>query len=99
MAGVAALASASDLTGLVDNLAHVPGGSIFAAYVITAYSQIRTYRAPLGQPSPYSLTWNNVLGDSGGWVWVVVNCTVASSYGVWVHVYRPWWGSMLTMNL
>ena len=37
--GVAALAPASDRTGLVDNLAHVPGGSIFAAYVITAYSQ------------------------------------------------------------
>jgi len=37
--GVAALAPASDLTGLVDNLAHVPGGSIFSAYVITAYSQ------------------------------------------------------------
>jgi len=37
--GVAALAPASDLTGLVDNLSHVPGGSIFSAYVITAYSQ------------------------------------------------------------
>lgn len=37
--GVAALAPASDLTGLVDDLAGVPGGSIFAAYVITAYSQ------------------------------------------------------------
>jgi uncharacterized membrane protein HdeD (DUF308 family) len=37
--GVAALAPASNLTGLVENLAHVPGGSIFAAYVITAYSQ------------------------------------------------------------
>ena len=39
MAGVAALAPASDLTGLVDDLAHVPGGSIFSAYAITAYSQ------------------------------------------------------------
>lgn len=37
--GVAALAPASDLTGLVDDLAHVPGGSIFSAYAITAYSQ------------------------------------------------------------
>lgn len=39
MVGVAALAPASDLTGLVDDLAHVPGGSIFSAYAITAYSQ------------------------------------------------------------
>jgi pimeloyl-ACP methyl ester carboxylesterase len=37
--GVAAPAPASDLTGLVDDLAHVPGGSIFSAYAITAYSQ------------------------------------------------------------
>jgi pimeloyl-ACP methyl ester carboxylesterase len=37
--GVAALAAAADLTGLVDGLAHVPGGSIFSAYAITAYSQ------------------------------------------------------------
>jgi|tagenome__1003787_1003787.scaffolds.fasta_scaffold20985471_5 uncharacterized membrane protein HdeD (DUF308 family) len=37
--GVAALAPASDLTGLIDHLADVPGGSIFAAYTITAYSQ------------------------------------------------------------
>ena len=37
--GVAALAPASDLTGLVENLAHVTGGSIFAAYTVTAYSQ------------------------------------------------------------
>ena len=29
----------SDLTGPADNLAHMPGGSRFAAYVITAYSQ------------------------------------------------------------
>jgi alpha-beta hydrolase superfamily lysophospholipase/uncharacterized membrane protein HdeD (DUF308 family) len=40
LAGVAALAPASDLTGLVDNLGTVPGGSIFAAYVAAAYSQI-----------------------------------------------------------
>ena len=39
VAGVAALAPASDLTGLIDHLADVPGGSIFAAYTITAYSQ------------------------------------------------------------
>jgi hypothetical protein len=37
--GVAALAPASDLTGPIDDLAHVPGGSIFSAYAITAYSQ------------------------------------------------------------
>jgi uncharacterized membrane protein HdeD (DUF308 family)/alpha-beta hydrolase superfamily lysophospholipase len=36
--GVAALAPASDLVGLVDNLNTVPGGAIFASYVIAAYS-------------------------------------------------------------
>jgi alpha-beta hydrolase superfamily lysophospholipase len=35
--GVAALAPASDLVGLVSNLAVVPGGSIFAAYVLEGY--------------------------------------------------------------
>jgi uncharacterized membrane protein HdeD (DUF308 family)/alpha-beta hydrolase superfamily lysophospholipase len=39
--GVAALAPASDLPGLVDNLGNVPGGSIFATYVLDGYS--RTY--------------------------------------------------------
>ncbi|WP_380232195.1 lipase family protein [Kitasatospora paranensis] len=39
LAGVAALAPASDLTGLVSNLNTVPGGSIFASYIVTAYSQ------------------------------------------------------------
>lgn len=36
--GVAALAPASDLVGLVNNLNSVPGGSIFASYVIAAYA-------------------------------------------------------------
>lgn len=36
--GVAALAPASDLVGLVDNLGDVPGGSIFAAYVLEGYA-------------------------------------------------------------
>jgi alpha-beta hydrolase superfamily lysophospholipase len=40
LTGVAALAPASDLTGLVANLDTVPGGSIFASYIVTAYSQI-----------------------------------------------------------
>lgn len=38
--GVAALAPASSLVGLVSNLEVVPGGSIFASYVIEAYSDI-----------------------------------------------------------
>lgn len=37
--GVAALAPASDLPGLVGNLDVVPGGSIFASYVIQGYSE------------------------------------------------------------
>jgi uncharacterized membrane protein HdeD (DUF308 family)/alpha-beta hydrolase superfamily lysophospholipase len=36
--GVAALAPASDLVGLVSNLGEVPGGSIFAAYVLEGYA-------------------------------------------------------------
>lgn len=36
--GVAALAPASDLTGLVSHLENVPGGSIFASYVVEAYA-------------------------------------------------------------
>jgi uncharacterized membrane protein HdeD (DUF308 family)/alpha-beta hydrolase superfamily lysophospholipase len=45
--GVAALAPASDLTGLVGGLEDITGGSIFASYVIAAYSQLYpdvTYR-------------------------------------------------------
>jgi uncharacterized membrane protein HdeD (DUF308 family)/alpha-beta hydrolase superfamily lysophospholipase len=37
--GVAALSPASDLPGLVGNLATIPGGDIFASYVITGYSE------------------------------------------------------------
>jgi uncharacterized membrane protein HdeD (DUF308 family)/alpha-beta hydrolase superfamily lysophospholipase len=36
--GVAALAPASDLVGLVDNLSEVTAGSIFAAYVLEGYA-------------------------------------------------------------
>lgn len=38
LAGVAALAPASDLVGLVSNLPKVIGGSLFASYVIGAYT-------------------------------------------------------------
>jgi alpha-beta hydrolase superfamily lysophospholipase len=38
--GVAALAPASNLTGLVSNLDAVPGGSIFASYVFDSYSAV-----------------------------------------------------------
>jgi acetyl esterase/lipase len=38
LAGVAALAPASDPPGLVGNLYDTPGGSIFASYVLTAYA-------------------------------------------------------------
>lgn len=37
--GVAALAPASDIVGLVHNL-NVPGGTVFASYVVAAYTQI-----------------------------------------------------------
>jgi uncharacterized membrane protein HdeD (DUF308 family)/alpha-beta hydrolase superfamily lysophospholipase len=36
--GVAALAPAADTVNLADNLARIPGGSIFASYVLTGYA-------------------------------------------------------------
>ncbi|MGR0219946.1 lipase family protein [Agromyces sp. ZXT2-6] len=47
LAGVAALAPASNLTGLIENLPEVTGGSIFQSFVIAAYTAIYpdvTYR-------------------------------------------------------
>jgi uncharacterized membrane protein HdeD (DUF308 family)/alpha-beta hydrolase superfamily lysophospholipase len=38
--GVAALAPASDLIGLMENLGNVPAGSIFATYVLEAYAAV-----------------------------------------------------------
>lgn len=38
--GVAALAPASNLTGLVPNLGELPGGALFASYVVQAYSDV-----------------------------------------------------------
>ncbi|WP_336723424.1 lipase family protein [Cellulosimicrobium cellulans] len=40
LAGVAALAPASDLTGLVSHLESVSGGSVFASFVVEAYDAI-----------------------------------------------------------
>lgn len=40
IAGVAALAPASDLPALIDNLPAVTGGSVFAAYVLDAYTSV-----------------------------------------------------------
>ena len=54
--GVAALAPASNLPGLVDNLGNVTGGELFASYVIDSYSRIypdvtyREYVRPGAQP-------------------------------------------------
>ena len=60
--------------------------------------QHQSYSTFLGQPPSYHLTFTNV--PSGySWAWVVVNCSVAPNYGVWVHMYRPGWGSTLNVNL
>lgn len=40
LAGVAALAPASDLNGLMGSLTEFPGGSIFASFTVSAYSDI-----------------------------------------------------------
>jgi pimeloyl-ACP methyl ester carboxylesterase len=54
--GVAALAPASNLPGLIDNLGNVTGGELFASYVVDAYSSAypdvtyREYVRPGAQP-------------------------------------------------
>lgn len=54
--GVAALAPASNLPGLIDNLGNVTGGELFASYVIDAYASAypdvtyREYVRPGAQP-------------------------------------------------
>jgi uncharacterized membrane protein HdeD (DUF308 family)/alpha-beta hydrolase superfamily lysophospholipase len=54
--GVAAMAPASNLPGLIDNLGNVTGGELFASYVIDAYSRAypdvtyREYVRPGAQP-------------------------------------------------
>lgn len=54
--GIAALAPASDLSGLVDHLGDVAGGELFASYVIDSYSRVypdvtyRQYVRPGAQP-------------------------------------------------
>lgn len=60
--------------------------------------QNQSYNAPLGQPPSYHLTFSNVPGGYS-WAWVVVDCTVSPNYGVWVHMYRPGWGSTINVNL
>lgn len=40
IAGVAALAPASNLPGLIDNLGNVTGGELFASYVIDSYAKV-----------------------------------------------------------
>lgn len=40
IAGVAALAPASNLPGLIDNLGNVTGGELFASYVIDSYARV-----------------------------------------------------------
>jgi hypothetical protein len=75
------------------------GWGLQTAYVSGVLNgQYHSYNAPLGQPPSYRLTFTNV--PSGySWAWVVVNCSVAPSYGRWVHMYRPAWGDTLTVNL
>ncbi len=68
LAGVAALAPASDLVGLVRTLPTVTGGSIFATYALSAYSQaypdisIADYVVPTGRPT-FDATAERCLGS------------------------------------
>jgi uncharacterized membrane protein HdeD (DUF308 family)/alpha-beta hydrolase superfamily lysophospholipase len=68
LAGVAALAPASDLVGLVRTLPQVTGGSIFATYALSAYSaayadiSLADYVVPTGRPT-FDATANRCLGD------------------------------------
>ena len=68
LAGVAALAPASDLVGLVRTLPTVTGGSIFATYALSAYSaaypdiSIADYVVPTGRPT-FDATAARCLGN------------------------------------
>jgi hypothetical protein len=59
--GVAALAPASDVIGLLDTLPNVVGGSIFASFVVSAYTDIyddvslARYMAPGGEVTMRSI--------------------------------------------
>lgn len=56
ISGVAALAPASNRVGLIDNLPNVPGGSVFASFVVASYTVIypdvtfREYIRPGAEP-------------------------------------------------
>jgi hypothetical protein len=75
------------------------GWGLQTAYVRGVLNgQYQSHSAPLGQPPSYRLRFTNV--PSGySWAWVVVYCGVAPNYGVWVHMYRPGWGSTINLNL
>ena len=68
LAGVAALAPASDLVGLVRTLPDVTGGSIFATYALSAYSaaypdiSLADYVVPTGRPT-FDATADRCLGN------------------------------------
>ncbi len=68
LTGVAALAPASDLVGLVRTLPTVTGGSIFATYALSAYSaaypdiSIADYVVPTGRPT-FDATAARCLGN------------------------------------
>ena len=59
--------------------------------------QVQYYSSGLGQPPTYRITFTNVPSGTS-YAWIVFNCSVTGSYGKWLTMYRPTWGSTITAN-
>jgi hypothetical protein len=67
----------------------------------TVYGELNTQghtSVQFGMPARYSVTFTNVP-SGGGWAWFTVHCSVGGDHNRWVRVYRPGWGSTLSVNL
>jgi hypothetical protein len=90
IAGVAALAPASDLEGLMSNLGSVRGGILFSAYILAgyaaAYDDIRSadYTDPSAQTLLRELS-NRCLADPRSYVSVIEALAIAQDRGVFAH--------------
>ncbi len=79
--GVAALAPASDLVGLVDNLGKIPGGTIFASYVLRGYAneyddvKVGDYVRPTARPS-FDATVERCLAEPSALLSIIGSVTL-----------------------
>jgi uncharacterized membrane protein HdeD (DUF308 family) len=91
LSGVAALAPASDLIGLIDNLPHVRGGSVFASYVLAAYTAIypdvtwRDYVRPGAEQTVRSMS-GRCLSEPGVLVSVLQALALSKDRRSWLRI-------------